>query len=244
MTRTVLELGGSDAEKFLSDLTTNVLPRDGGISYNALLSPQGKYLFDFFVLKQGDLFWLDVATARAQALGQRLMMYRLRADVTLKAAEFSVTRGLGDPPVGAVMDPRSSRMGWRAYGDTQGQDVDWDAMRVEFLIPESGVELIADESYILEMGFERLNGVDFKKGCYVGQEVTARMKHKTELRKGLARISISHEVPIGTELIADGKSVGKVFTQSKGRGLAYLRFDRAKGQMHAGDAGVALDLIA
>jgi tRNA-modifying protein YgfZ len=90
------------------------------------------------------------------------------------------------------------------------------------------------------LGFERLNGVDFRKGCYVGQEVCARMKHKTELRKGLAQVDISASVPLGTEIEADGKPAGTLLTQAGSKALAYLRFDRAEGLMTAGDATVKL----
>ena len=116
-------------------------------------------------------------------------------------------------------------------------DTDWDALRIAHLVPQSGAELQVNDSYILEMGFDRLNGVDFRKGCYVGQEVTARMKHKTQLRKGLARVSLDAPVPPGTPILtADGREAGTVFTQSGGRGIAYLRFDRMAEGMHA--AGV------
>ena len=244
MTRKILEISGADAEKFLADLITNTLPEDGGISYAALLSPQGKYLFDFFVLRRGDVLWVDVDESQAAALGRRLMMYRLRADVQIEALDTVVAFGVSDRPETALDDPRDSRLAWRDYSGALGQDVDLDALRVDAIVPEGGAELISDDSYILEMGFERLNGVDFKKGCYVGQEVTARMKHKTELRKGLARVALSQEVPSGTELTAGGKPVGTVYTQSNGKGLAYLRFDRAKGEMRAAEASVTLDETA
>jgi len=117
---------------------------------------------------------------------------------------------------------------------------DWEALRVEHVIPETGTELIADDCYILECGFERLNGVDFKKGCYVGQEVTARMKHKTELRKGLAKVLIEGDAEVGVILSADGKDAGVLHSISGGEGIAYLRFDRAKGEMDAGGAKVRL----
>jgi folate-binding protein YgfZ len=110
--------------------------------------------------------------------------------------------------------------------------VDWNSLRVAHLVPETGIELTPD-TFILEAGFERLHGVDFRKGCYVGQEVTARMKHKTELRKGLAQVTVSGAAPVGTELRTDGKSAGTLFTQADGKGIAYLRFDRAKGAMQA-----------
>ena len=94
-----------------------------------------------------------------------------------------------------------------------------------------------DDSYILEMGFERLNGVDFRKGCYVGQEVTARMKHKTELRKGLARVRVEGAAPPpGTAIEAGGKAAGTLLSSAGGQALAYLRFDRAEGALSAGGA--------
>ena len=113
-------------------------------------------------------------------------------------------------------------------------------MRVAHLIPETLIELIPDETYILEAGFERLNGVDFRKGCYVGQEVTARMKHKTELRKGLALVDITGAAPPGTPITADGKEAGMLFTRSGDRAIAHLRFDRADGPLRAGAADVRL----
>ena len=126
------------------------------------------------------------------------------------------------------------------FAETPQQDdaVDWDALRVAACVPETDIELIVDGSYILKYGFERLNGVDFRKGCYVGQEVTARMKHKTELRKGLATVAVSGTAPMGTQIDANGKVAGTLFTQADGKAIAYLRFDRAEGEMTAGDAVV------
>ena len=104
-------------------------------------------------------------------------------------------------------------------------------------MPETGIEHVPDDSYILEHGFERLHGVDFRKGCYVGQEVTARMKHKTELRKGLARVRIDGDAPPpGTEIAAGDRPAGTLHTSAGGEGLAYLRFDRADGPLTAGSA--------
>jgi folate-binding protein YgfZ len=130
-------------------------------------------------------------------------------------------------------------LGWRLYGAAQAAPVvDWDAIYVAHLIPQTGIELIPNESYLLECGFERLHGVDFRKGCYVGQEVTARMKHKTELRKGLALVQIDQPVPIGTSVIADGREVGTIYTQSGSQAIAYVHFERAIGEMTAGPAKV------
>ena len=102
------------------------------------------------------------------------------------------------------------------------QPVNWTKLRVDYVIPEYGSEL-TEESYILEMGFERLHGVDFKKGCYVGQEVTARMKHKSELRKGLVKILSQYEISNGEELFLDDKSIGSILTTYGKSALAYVR---------------------
>ncbi|MEX0308697.1 MAG: folate-binding protein YgfZ, partial [Tateyamaria sp.] len=114
---------------------------------------------------------------------------------------------------------------------------DWTALRVAHMIPATGIELTPD-TFILEAGFEALNGVDFRKGCYVGQEVTARMKHKTTLRKGLARVRVEGDAQPGTAITADGKPAGTLHSRAGDAAIAYLRFDRATGVMHAGDARV------
>jgi folate-binding protein YgfZ len=238
--RMVLRIGGADREGFLQGLVTRDLaPPGGGLVYSALLTPQGKYLFDFFLLNRGEDILLDVKADAAPRLAQRLMMYKLRADVTIEDSGLPVVRGLGAPPEGGFADPRDASLGWRGYGLEGGAPaIDWDALRVAACVPETGVELIPEETFILEAGFDRLSGVDHRKGCYVGQEVTARMKHKTELRKGLAVVDVSGTAPVGTPIMAGEKPAGTLYTQAQGRGIAYLRFDRAEGEMTAEGAKV------
>ncbi|GAA6200244.1 folate-binding protein [Aquicoccus sp. SU-CL01552] len=241
--RRILRLTGPDTEEFLQGLITNDTAKlEQGLVYAALLTPQGKYIADFFLARDGDGVLLDVAEGLADDLIRRLTMYKLRAKVTIAPSGLQLQRGTGPAPEGALPDPRHPEMGWRAYtAAPEGDDgTDWDAIRVAHCIPETGIELTPD-SYILESGFEALNGVDFRKGCYVGQEVTARMKHKTELRKGLRRVQVKGAAPVGTEILADGKPAGTLFTQSGGHGIAYLRLDRAKGEMTAGAARLRLD---
>ena len=235
--RVVLSVSGADRVSFLQGLVTNnVDHQPRAITYTALLTPQGKFIVDFFVINESDALLIDVAADAAPALVQRLSMYRLRADVQITETTLIVSRGIGPAPDGALNDPRHPALGWRAYGDADlSDDTDWDALRVAHLIPETGIEL-TPESYILEAGFERLSGVDFKKGCYVGQEIVARMKHKTELRKGLARVSLSGNAAPGDVITADEKPVGTLHTVSGNEAIAYLRFDRANGEMHAGNA--------
>ena len=236
--RRIIEISGADRASFLQGLVSNDLRKlDQGPVYAAMLTPQGKYLADFILLAQGEVILLDVAEALAEGLVKRLSMYKLRADVSLRFSEMTVARGTGPAPEGAVADPRHAALGWRLYGGCGEDGTDWDAIRVRETIPETGIEL-TPETYILEAGFERLQGVDFRKGCYVGQEVTARMKHKTELRKGLVRVGVGGAAPIGTPITAEGREVGTLYTQSNGAALAHLRLDLAQGEMAAGAARV------
>lgn len=242
--RRVYQITGADALPFLQGLVSNdVLPlaKAPGLVWAALLTPQGKYLADFFIANTGAALLLDIKDSLADTTLRRLTMYKLRSDVTFTASPLSITRGLGPTPAGALTDPRHPALGWRAYGAPgTAPTIDWDAIRVQHTIPESGIELIPDDSYLLENGFERLNGVSFRKGCYVGQEVTARMKHKTELRKGLVRVALTGSAPVGTEVLAGGKVVGRLFTPSGGQALAHLRLDQAQGEMVAGTATLRL----
>lgn len=240
--RRVFRITGEDRTDFLQNLVTNDLERlEHGLVWAALLTPQGKYLADFFLVPDEEAVLLDVAEDLAPGLAQRLGMYRLRARVAIEPTDIIVSRGTGPAPDSAFPDPRHAALGWRAYDGQPGNTVDWDAIRVANAIPESGIELIPNETFPLEVGFERLNGVDFRKGCYVGQEVSARMKHKTELRKGLRRVLVEGEAPVGTEIFSsDRKPAGVLYTQAGGAGLAYLRFDRAMGDMQAADAIVRL----
>jgi len=242
--RTIWALTGGDVLPFLQGLVTNdVLPlaRAPGAVWAALLSPQGKYLADFFVVRRPDApdgeILIDIDAALGPATLRRLMMYRLRADVGIAVSPLRVSRFLADPPPGALADPRHPALGWRLYAPDPPAEApaDWDALRVDLLVPEYPADLVPDDSYILEMGFDRLHGVDFRKGCYVGQEVTARMKHKTELRKGLARLVLDGPAPPGTPVtLPDGREAGRLGTVAGNRALAFLRFDRMNNPLYAG----------
>lgn len=258
--RAVLRMAGADVRDVLQGVVTNDVARlaPGHAVYAALLTPQGKYLFDFFLLDGGEgAVLIDVARERAEALAARLRMYCLRRDARVEG-EAPLGAALvwpdgGDdlpaphPPAGGfvVPDPRTKALGWRIYAEAPagtdmqpGERREYDALRIAHLVPESGVELMPDSTFILEAGFERLNGVDFRKGCYVGQEVTARMKHKTELRRGLVRVAVDGAAEPGTAIRAGGKPAGTLFTVTNGRGLAMLRLDRAGPDMEAGAARV------
>ena len=264
--RAVLRVTGAAARDVLQGVVTNDVSRvaPGVAVYAALLTPQGKYLFDFFLL-DGDegAVLVDVARERADALAQRLKMYCMRRDARVEG-ETGLQVALvwpepaADPPGDAplapdgaevVPDPRAAELGWRIYardaaaalagtGAEAAGRAERDALRVALVVPESGVELVPEDTFILEAGFERLHGVDFRKGCYVGQEVTARMKHKAVLRKGLVQVAVDGEAAPGTDVTAGGKRAGTLFTVAGGRGLAELRLDRAGPGMQAGEAQV------
>lgn len=245
--RRLIAVGGKDALSFLQGIVTNdlrPLDRAEGLIWCALLTPQGKYLADFFVGRGAEGLFLDLPETQADGILARLSLYRLRADVQFAPLAGPVGRGTGPAPRGALPDPRHPALGWRSYGLPTGPAItDWTALRLEHVIPEGGTELVSGDSYILEHGFERLHGVDFRKGCYVGQEVTARMKHKTDLRKGLVRVLVDGAPPPPGTAITDeaGREVGQLFTCAGGRGLAHLRLDRATGTLVAGAAQLALD---
>ena len=238
--RRILRISGTANRDFLQGLITNDITRiDDGLVYAALLSPQGKYMADFFLTADGDDILLDADTAQADMLAQRLTMYKLRADVQIAVTDLHLHLGLDTAPDDAKADPRHDALGWRAYRDAMQDDdqTDWNALYVTHMIPQSGVELTPD-TFILEMGFERIHGVDFRKGCYVGQEVTARMKHKTELRKGLAKVSVQGDATTGTPITAGDKPAGTLLTRAGDQALAYLRYDRATAEMTADAATV------
>ncbi|MBU2360417.1 MAG: folate-binding protein [Alphaproteobacteria bacterium] len=226
--RTVLAVSGPQRVDFLQGLVTNDVNRAAnGIVYAALLTPQGKYLADFFIVGEADRLLVDVAESHASLLLQRLTMYRLRADVQIVPTNLVVSRGTGPAPEGALPDPRDPALGWRLYGTQDvSDDTDWTTLQVAHLVPATGVDL-TPETYILEAGFDRLHGVDFRKGCFVGQEIVARMKHKTTLRKGLVRVAIDGVAQSGDEIASSDRVAGTLHTVAGSQGIAYLRFDRA-----------------
>jgi folate-binding protein YgfZ len=243
--REFLRVAGPDRVKFLQGLVTQDMGRlaRDGIAYAALLTPQGKLIADFLMMAEPEAVLIDVAEGLADDLSRRLSMFKLRSKVTIERVEMVVTRGLGPAPEGALVDPRDPALGWRLYGVAleQGEPVDWDALRIAALVPETGAELVPGDSFVLELGFERLHGVDFRKGCYVGQEVTARMHHKTSLRRQLMAVEVGGPVPVGTPvLMEDGREAGVLYTQAGGRGLALLRVDRLDGDLSAAGQAVTV----
>ncbi len=231
--RAVLELGGADALSFLNGLVTQELAgmAEGTARYAGLLSPQGKALFDMILMAHGDGFLIDVAAPRAADLLKRLTMYKLRAVVTLKRRDdLVVAAGWGESvrPAGAWTDPRLPAMGWRLLTPSPAADTllsDYHTHRISHGVPDTA-DIGTDQLLWLEANGDLLNGVSFTKGCYVGQENTARMHHRNKVRKRICRVTSTEGLPTnGTKIMAGDKEAGHLLSVMGDQGLALLRVE-------------------
>lgn len=246
VSRSVLRLTGRDARAWLQGLVTNDVEslHTGEGRFAALLSPQGKILFDFFVVADGDGLLLDCRQEQVVALEKRLTMYRLRADVAIAPAGSSLAVaaawGDGPPPVSRAiiyLDPRDARMGWRLIAEPQeldlmgveaGGEEAYAAHRVACGVPEGGADFLYGDAFPHEANMDLLNGVDFKKGCYVGQEVVSRVRHRGTARKRILRLAFApaRELASGAAVMAGEVAIGEVRTVGAGVALAAVRTDR------------------
>jgi len=229
--RGVIEIAGDDRRSFLQGLITNdvMALTPGNVMYAALLTPQGKYLFDFLVVDDGECLLLDVEAARRDDLLRRLMLYKLRAKVTITDRTDALAVVLS--PAG-IADPRHLGLGRRAIlplpeaEKLPADESAYQAHRLSLGIPEGSGDFPVDKLLILEGNLDYLNGVSFKKGCYVGQELTARMKHRGKVRKRLLPVHVAGELPpAGTPITDDGREVGELRGGQGPCAIAYLRLD-------------------
>ena len=231
--RAVLRISGADALPFLQGLLTCDVMRlpERGAQFAALLTPQGKYLHSFFLYWQDGAVLLDVARDRLPDLLARLNMYRLRSQVAMEETALNVGAFWGEAPaLPAAADPRLDALGFRAVAQALPQATaraeDYDAHRLVLGVPED-FDLTPDKSFPLQFGFEDLHAVDFAKGCYVGQEVTARTKHRGQLAKILC--SVRGTLPEkGARLLAGGADAGEMLSGRDGVGLALVTAEAAK----------------
>jgi hypothetical protein len=249
---------GADARKYLQGLITNDIGKAQGVHaiHAGLLSPQGKILFDFFAIAAGDGFLIDVAEDRAGELLKRLSFYRLRAQVEIEEepslAVAAAWGGTPHLPEGAIVyaDPRLPELGFRLLvaqgtnapdlGCEPARQEDYDAFRIGLGVPEGGRDYAFGEAFPHEALFDQLCGVDFAKGCYIGQEVVSRMEHRGTARKRI--VPVEGEAPLpasGTSVEADGVPIGTLGSVSGASGLALVRLDRAEEALARGRALMA-----
>jgi len=252
--RGVVRVSGEDAASFLQGVLTNDVERLGPreARYAALLTPQGKILFDFLVVRLpadgGAAFALDCAAIQAADLAKRLNFYKLRAKVAIsdESADHCVLAFWGGEPENAsgiaYVDPRAAELGWReilprAKGLAIGEASlsDYEALRISLGVPKGGVDFVYADAFPHEANLDLLHGVDFEKGCYVGQEVVSRMKHRGGARKRIVRVRLDGVAPAPGTPVLDGElPVGTLGSSAGASALAMLRLDRVEDAKAAG----------
>lgn len=254
--RGVIGVTGADAERLLQGVVTNdlqLLARQPAL-FAALLTPQGKLLAEFFVVKAPDGVLLDISKDRIGEVLKRLAMYRLRAKVELRdrSGELAVAALWSGTPAStgdaaAFMDPRDDRLGMRLILRNEAartllettraghaSAADYDAHRIALGVPEGGRDYPLGDTFPHEANLDRLHGISFSKGCYVGQELVARMQHKTVVRKRVVRITGDGPLAGGAEVKIGEATIGTVGSVAGDAALALVRLDRVAEALDKG----------
>jgi folate-binding protein YgfZ len=240
--RSVLAIEGEDRVAFLQGLVSNDVAeaRPDNAVWAALLTPQGKWLADFFIFADGERLLLDCEREQAPAIFQRLSRYRLRSKVALHHAEDLLVYAAWDgvPSVAAIKapDPRLPAAGWRLLSAVplaaDALEADWDRHRLALGLPDGSRDLESEKTVLLEAGFDELHGVSWSKGCYMGQELTARTKYRGLVKRRLIPVSVEGPLPApGSPVLRDGTEVGTMRSGREGVGLAVLRLDALEGAL-------------
>lgn len=239
--RSLVRVGGADWSGFLQGLLTQDVETlgPGEVRFGALLTPQGKLLFDLFIVGANDGCLLDVAAKRRPALIQRLMIYRLRAKVEIAADDGAVMALWGDQgelAPGWARDPRMEALGLRGYAAeppaeaVRVQEAAYEGHRLALGVPDPDRDAPSESTYPIDADFDLLAGIDFRKGCFVGQETTSRMKRRGQIRNRMLPIAFEGPPPaFGAQVMAGSLRAGEVRTGEPGRAMALLRLDRING---------------
>jgi tRNA-modifying protein YgfZ len=257
--RAVLRLSGEDVRSWFANLVTCDIAglRPGEGRWGALLTPQGKILFDFLAtMDEENRLYLDTDRTHAAEFAKRLTFYRLRAKVAVEDLSegwsvHAILPSLGAMPVDGIVfaDPRHAGLGQRILQATAGLADEaaitvYHARRIGLGIPEGGKDFALGDTFPHEALMDMLGGVDFKKGCYVGQEVVSRMQHRGTARTRIVPVSGSAPLPaVGTDIRIGDRSAGTLGSSSGSRGLALLRLDRVEegGVLEAGDVALTVE---
>lgn len=265
LNRAVLSVAGEDRRTFLQGLISNDINKAGPdrAIWAAFLTPQGKFLWDLFVVEAKDAFLVDVEAGRAEDFRKKLSLYKLRAKVTITVVEdLAVYAVLDGGAIGltgeagtacafgdgvAYLDPRLPQLGARvvlasaeplqAAGLTEAPLAVWDVLRLGLGVPDGSRDLVVDKALLLENGFDELGGVDFNKGCYMGQELTARTKYRGLVKKRLLPVVIQGDAPeAGTPIMSGDVEAGEMHSSNGPVGLAMIRLEHLKSPLSAGAA--------
>ena len=239
--RSVISVSGADAETFLNGIVTasTLGLRAGGFRYGGLLTPQGKVIADMLLTRAEDTILIDCAEAAAPAVVRRLTMMKLRAAVSIDLrADFGVTVFEGAP------DPRSSLAPWRRIGPREpaGDTSGWNAARIAAGLPEQGFDFGLEEVFPADINMDLVDGVDFRKGCFIGQEVASRMKRRGTARRRTLKARVDGQVSAPVPVLANDFEIGMLTSFSGGEALARVRIDRLAEARAKGDTITASGL--
>lgn len=234
--RAVITVSGEDARDFLQNLVTADIEglKPGEATYAALLQPQGKILFDFFILAQDGRYVIDCSAAQKADLLKRLAFYKLRAKVTIAESDEDVGAAPAKPANGAAFtDPRAAQLGARLIAPKgslpDASDDAYRGGRIRLGLADTDEDIGSGELFPHEANLDQLGGVSFKKGCFIGQEVVSRMEHRGTARNRIVPVYAPKGAPAkGTEIKAGDKLVGTMLSSSGSDGLALIRLDRLK----------------
>lgn len=246
--RSLIAVTGEDAATFLQGLITqDIHAANAAPVFSAILSPQGKWADDFFILKQPDGYWLDVRTRTADALIKKLSLYKLRAKVGIHpvAGRHLAYMETGK---GGFADPRHPALPARMWFEGEAAPAGSISLeqllieRLEHALPEGGVDATENET-LLDLGYDLLNAVSFTKGCYVGQEVTARMHYKSISRKGFYHVRAHGDLPReATAITANGKTIAQLRSRHLDQGIAFAKFEDVGEHKDAEIEGITVTL--
>ena len=241
--RAVLSVSGEDRLSFLQGLVSNdvSLAVPGHAVWAALLTPQGKYLADFFIFAGGDRLLLDCERTQAPMLAARLSRHRLRAKVAVAETALHVAAawdGAPELPPGAIAapDPRLAAAGWRILSEasprSEADEADYDRHRLLLGLPDGTRDCELEKTVLLEAGFDELGGISWTKGCYMGQELTARTRYRGLLKRRLVPVTSDAALPPpGTALLDQGREIGTMRSSREHLGLAVLRLEHLHGRV-------------
>lgn len=238
--RQILEIRGNDRESFLQGLITNdvQLLQHQPIIYSLMLSPQGKFQFDFFIINHGDTWLIDIDKTRSEIFLKRLQLFKLRSDVTIKMTDaWQVGGSLKKQNYPhCYIDPRLADLGYRIYHQAlnfnDSQEI-YEHHRLSLGVPDGAFEMIVDKSIPLEWGMDELGAIAWNKGCYMGQELTARSRYVGEIRKRAfpVQFSVSTTYNVGDKITASDKDVGELRATNGNIGIALLKLEALSSEM-------------